>query len=199
MSRRLLAFALLAATWLPAQERLAVVVNPGSGLTHLTREEARDIFLGRSKYLKRGLLALPVEQVHPQEVRERFYLLLVNLPLAQVRSYWARLYFTGQAQPPRQTESDEETLQVVSDNRGAIGFLPPEKVDHRVRVVLTLEPADTLADASSNRQHHLAPPHAGPLSTPRTPGDQPGEPWPMRLALHPVLDDRKQIHRLDDL
>lgn len=133
-----------------------------------------------------------MEQVHPQEVRERFYLLLVNLPLAQVRSYWARLYFTGQAQPPHQTESDEETLQVVSDNRGAIGFLPPEKVDRRVRVVLTLESSDTLAGATPNRQRRLPPPHAGPLASPRMPGDQPGEPLPSWPALHPARDDRKQ-------
>lgn len=141
MNRRL-AFLLLflgAAARLFSQERIAVVVNPSSGVTRLTREEVRNIFLGRAKYLRRGLVALPVEQVSPAASRTRFYEILANLPLPQVRSYWARLYFTGQAQPPRQTESDEETLQVVAQNRGAIGFIPADKVDGRVRVALTLQ------------------------------------------------------------
>lgn len=141
MTRRLglLALLLSATVRLFPQDRFEVVVNPNSGVTHLTREQVRNIFLGRAKFLRPGLVALPVEQLNPATSRARFYDALANLPLVQVRSYWARLYFTGQAQPPRQTESDEETLQVVAQNRGAIGFIPANKVDGRVRVVLTLE------------------------------------------------------------
>jgi len=57
-----------------------------------------------------------------------------------VRAHWARLYFSGQAQPPRQTDSAEETLQVVAANKGAIGFIEASQLDGRVRGVLMLEP-----------------------------------------------------------
>jgi ABC-type phosphate transport system substrate-binding protein len=119
--------------------RLAVIVNPESGVTSLTKDQIRNLYLGRAKYLRPGLVALPVEQVSPADVRERFYGNLVRLPVAQVRAYWARLYFSGLAQPPRQTDSDAETLQVVALNRGAIGFVDEAKVDARVRAVLILE------------------------------------------------------------
>lgn len=135
--------ALLLATLLLAPLRgrpaLAVIVNPGSGVTRLSREEARAIFMGRRKYLASGLVALPVEQVTPDREREDFYRLLVNLSVPQVRAYWARLYFAGLAQPPRQTESADETLGVVQANRGAIGFVDSRRVDARVRVVLVLD------------------------------------------------------------
>ena len=96
------------------------------------------IFMGRQRRLPNGALALPVEQIQPGPDRVRFYQELVNLPLSQVRAYWATLYFSGKAQPPRQTESPEETLQVVAANKGAIGFVEASRVDRRVRGILLL-------------------------------------------------------------
>jgi len=134
----LLFAALLTALGARAEDSLVVIVNPGSGITRLTREEAAAIFMGRQRRLPNGALALPVEQVEPTGTRVRFYQELVNLPLSQVRAYWATLYFSGKAQPPRQTEGAEETLQVVAANKGAIGFVEASRLDHRVRGVLHL-------------------------------------------------------------
>jgi ABC-type phosphate transport system substrate-binding protein len=123
----------------PPAHRLVVIVNPQSGIKSLSRGEIRNLFMGNSRYLRPGLVALPVEQVSPAQARERFYKVLVNLPVAQVQVYWARLYFSGMAQPPRQTDSEEETLEVVAQNRGAIGFVDEASVDARVKPVLVLE------------------------------------------------------------
>ena len=129
---------LLGAIPVAAADTLVVIINPESGVTKLSKNEVVEIFMGRQKHLSSGLVVLPVEQVAPGETRARFYDLLVKLPLPQVRAYWARLYFSGQAQPPRQTETPEETLHVVAANKGAIGFLEASKVDRSVRVVLRL-------------------------------------------------------------
>jgi len=137
----LLLAALLVPAPMRAMEALVVIVHPDSGLTQLTKAEATDIFMGRERRLPNGLLALPVEQVAPAGIRSEFYKELVNLALPQVRAYWATLYFSGKAQPPRQTDGPEETLEVVGSNRGAIGFVEESKVDRRVRVVLRLDGA----------------------------------------------------------
>ena len=140
MLRPIVLLALMALAPAPARAEgvLVIIVNVDSGVTHLTREQAEAIFMGRQRRLPSGLLALPVEQLLPPEARVRFYQYLVHLPLAQVRAYWARLYFSGQAQPPRQTQSAEETVEVVLANKGAIGFMEKGRVDHRVREVLEL-------------------------------------------------------------
>ena len=130
--------ALFAAVALRADSRLVIIVNPESGVTRLTRKEAEDIFMGRQKRLPSGLVALPVEGLVPAETRLRFYQELVHLPMPEVRADWARMYFSGQVQPPRQTQSGQETLEVVAANKGAIGFLEMDKADRRVRVVLEL-------------------------------------------------------------
>jgi ABC-type phosphate transport system substrate-binding protein len=144
MARLRLFLTLLAAMTLAASEPLVIIVNPESGVTQMTREEVTNIFMGRQKRLASGQVALPVELVEPEDERNRFYLLLVNLPLAQVRAHWARLYFSGQAQPPRQAQSAAEVLELVAANKGAVGFVPRSKATRRVKVVLTLGAGEDL-------------------------------------------------------
>ncbi len=115
-----------------------VVVNPQSGIDRLSKDEVTHIFMGRKKRLPGDLVALQVEQALPPAVRARFYERLVQKSLPEINAYWARLYFSGQAQPPRQLDTAEEVLDLVALNKGAIGVVDGAKVDKRVRVVLDL-------------------------------------------------------------
>lgn len=115
-----------------------VIVNLQSGVEKLSRDEVTNLFMGRQKRLPSGIVALPVEQTEPTAARARFYQLLVNKELPDINAYWARLFFSGQAQPPRQVHSAEEVLELVATNRGAIGVIDKAKVDRRVRIVLDL-------------------------------------------------------------
>lgn len=112
-----------------------VIVHPQSGVEKLSRDEVINIFMGRQKRLPSGIVALPVEQAQPAKIRARFYQRLVNKDLAEINAYWARLFFSGQAQPPRQADSGEEILELVALNKGAIGVVDGALVDRRVRVV----------------------------------------------------------------
>lgn len=117
---------------------LVIIVNPASGVNRLTQDEVINLFMGREKRLPSGLVALPVEPVGSPEMRQRFYEKLINLPLVQVKTYWARMYFSGLAQPPRQVRDSEEVIEMVLANKGAVGFVERSKVDSRVRPVLVL-------------------------------------------------------------
>jgi ABC-type phosphate transport system substrate-binding protein len=138
----LAAAVLLVGTWAQlgaADSRLAIVVNPDSGVTRITADEVRNVFLGRQKRLVPGLRALPVEQGSPAGVRARFYRLLTHKDLAEINAYWARLCFTGQARPPQLAASSEQVIRMVAAEKGAIGLLEWAKADRRVRVVLVLD------------------------------------------------------------
>jgi len=132
-----LLMAMLGATALAAGEPV-VIVNLQSGVEKLSRDEVTNLFMGRQKRLPSGIVALPVEQALPVATRARFYQLLVKKDLPDINAYWARLFFSGQAQPPRQVESAQEVLELVAGNRGAIGVVDGALVDRRVRVVLDL-------------------------------------------------------------
>ena len=115
-----------------------VIVHPESGLQKLTRDEVINLFTGRQKRLPTGQVAVTVEQADPATTRARFYQLLVGKDLPDINAYWARLLYSGQAQPPRQAQSAEEVLALVAANRSAIGVVDGARVDRRVRVVLDL-------------------------------------------------------------
>lgn len=137
ITRLLLGMVYAATLMLDAAEPLAVIVNPQSGVTQLTREEVTNLFLGRQKRLG-SFPAQPVDQVQPQEVLSRFYRLLVNKNTAEIGAYWARLYFSGQAQPPKKMESAREVIDYVATNKGALGFVEKNKVEGRVKVAFIL-------------------------------------------------------------
>lgn len=115
-----------------------VIVHPESGIQKLSRDEVINIFTGRQKRLPTGQVAVTVEQADPVGTRARFYQLLVGKDLPDINAYWARLLYSGQAQPPRQAQSAEEVVALVAANRGAIGVVDGARVDRRVRVALDL-------------------------------------------------------------
>jgi len=131
----LLLLATLATAPLTAGEPV-VIVNLQSGVERLSHDDVTNLFMGRQKRLPSGLVALPVEQAQPASTRARFYQLLVKKDLPDINAYWARLFFSGQAQPPRQVGSAAEVLELVAGNKGAIGVIDGSQVDRRVRVVM---------------------------------------------------------------
>jgi ABC-type phosphate transport system substrate-binding protein len=139
MIRSLAGVLIAAATLARADEPLVVIVNPDSGVTRMTREEAAKIFLGNQKFLAAGLMALPVEPVNPEGNRAQFYQRLVNMSLPQVRTYWTKLFFSGCAQPPHQAKDSDEVLEFVATGKGGVGFIEQSKLNRRVRAVLTLD------------------------------------------------------------
>lgn len=125
-----------AAAW--AATDLVVIVNPASGVDRMSRDEVTAIFMGRAKKLPSGITALPIDQTASGPDKARFYGELINKELSEVNSYWARLIFSGQGSPPRQADNSAEVLDIVSSNKGAIGYVPRNAADKRVRIILDL-------------------------------------------------------------
>lgn len=117
---------------------IVVIVNPRSGVDKLSRDEAINIFLGRSRQLPSGLPAQPVDLPATHPDKAGFYRLLVNKELPEINSYWARLVFSGRTPPPLQAASTEELLEIVGKTPGAIGYLERSRIDARVKVALEL-------------------------------------------------------------
>lgn len=128
----------LSASLTAGADDLAVIVNPQSGVEQLTKAEVVNLFLGRQKKLPSGATALTVDLAGPNAEKQQFYTRLVDKQLAEINSYWARLYFSGQGSPPRQAEAVEEVLDIIENNKGAIGYVERAKVDPRVKIVYIL-------------------------------------------------------------
>ena len=118
---------------------LVVIVNPSSGVAHLTREEVVDIFLGRYRKFPSGRVALPID-VESSSERTMFYQLLVKKSPAEISSYWARLVFSGQKSPPFQVADVKTAVELVEGNPNAIAYVDRASVNARVKVVLEIKP-----------------------------------------------------------
>jgi hypothetical protein len=132
----------LALAWSPdaalAADALYVVVSAQSPVRAVAQKDVLALYTGRTRTLPGGEAATPIDQQHDGAARADFYLALTGMDIARINSYWARLHFTGQVQPPRTVEDDLAVVQRLRADPTAIGYLTREPQDGSVRVVLRL-------------------------------------------------------------
>ena len=115
-----------------------VVVAAVSPLPALSRNQAVAFFTGRVRTLPSGEPVQPLDLPPDHPLRVRFYRQLTGLGPAQMNSYWARLSFSGQMQPPQVVDSEAAVQRALRDNPRALGYLSKEPDDPRLRVLLVL-------------------------------------------------------------
>ena len=135
---RLLVFLAIAMPVLAHAESIVVVVNPGSGVDTLSRNEVINIFLGSFRQLPSGIAALPIDLPPGHPARAEFYRLLVGKNPAEINTYWARLIFSGKTRPPIQAQQVEDAMSMVQGSVGAITYLERSKVSGRLKIVFEL-------------------------------------------------------------
>lgn len=136
--RPLLGLIALALCALPARAELVVIVNAGSRVESLSREEVINIFMGRYRKLPDGALAQPLDVDGETPERREFYKKLFDKSLADINAYWARLIFSGRTAPPRALKNQAEVLDRVASDPAAIGYIERVNLNNRVRVVYVL-------------------------------------------------------------
>jgi len=121
-----------------ASDDIVVIVNQKIGVNKISREEVINIFLGRSRQLSSGVTALPLDLPGTSLEREQFYSRLTGKSISEINAYWARLIFSGRASPPSLMHSQEEAIQMVIDNRSAVGYVARGKVVPSVKIIFEL-------------------------------------------------------------
>lgn len=134
-----LSICLLLAAPVSAPAELVLIVNPSSGVEHLSRTEAVNIFMGRYRKLPSGIVAFPIDIGSNSKERKEFYQLLVRKDLPEIDAYWARLVFSGQTSPPLQAPDARTAVQLVASNRSAIAYVDRAAVNDSVKVIIGLE------------------------------------------------------------
>ncbi|TFH88508.1 phosphate ABC transporter substrate-binding protein [Billgrantia azerbaijanica] len=114
---------------------VVVVVPQHSPVERLSREQVMDIYLGRLTRLSDGTPVVPIDQREGSTTYREFYQQYLGQSPAQIKAHWSKLIFTGHGQPPRSVADDSAVADAVSQTRHAIGYLDPDFVDARLRVV----------------------------------------------------------------
>jgi ABC-type phosphate transport system substrate-binding protein len=119
-----------------AMAEVAVIVNPSNAST-ITSDDIAKLYLGKTKKFSNGNNAVPLDRHEGTDIRKSFLEKMVGKDESQMKSYWSRLIFTGKGVPPKVTESDAETKELVSRNPDVIGYIDSSAVDDSVKVVIT--------------------------------------------------------------
>jgi hypothetical protein len=117
-------------------DTIYVVVASQSPVQQLTQKELLALYMGRTRTFPGGEVATPLDQARDGAARQAFYQALTNMDMARIDSYWARLHFAGQIQPPQVVGDDTGVVRRLRAEPLAIGYLSKEPNDSSLRVVL---------------------------------------------------------------
>ncbi|GAC1375318.1 MAG: hypothetical protein NVS3B3_11760 [Aquirhabdus sp.] len=115
-----------------ASAELVVVANPHVGFDHLKQGELRRIFLGQTSKFPNGEIAEPLDV--SGDYRNAFYQSILNKTPEQVETYWAKMIFTGKAEPARQVRP-QEVKQEIAESSSAISYMDRSQADASVKII----------------------------------------------------------------
>lgn len=116
-----------------------VVTGAKSPSITLSKNQLRDIFLGKVASLPDGSSATPIDQPESNPLRDEFYSKVANMSAAQAKAHWAKLHFTGRGVPPREGTDSDDVKRIVNSTPGAIGYIEQHSLDSSVKVIFVAQ------------------------------------------------------------
>ncbi|MCJ8207907.1 phosphate ABC transporter substrate-binding protein [Pseudomonas sp. RGM2987] len=114
---------------------VVVVVAAASPLQTLTRNQAADIFLGKTNRLPGGGQAVVIDQPEGSATRDEFYSTYTGKSAAQIKAHWSKIIFTGRGQPPQVVSNSAEVKKRIAENPDTIGYIDAREVDGSVKAL----------------------------------------------------------------
>lgn len=131
-----LALVLAVAPHSSAEPGFVVIVNASNKARVLERRVVTDMFLKKRTQWSGNDMILPVDQSRGAAVRRQFSEQVLGRSVAEVRTYWNRLVFSGRGVPPPELANDDDVVKYVGKHGGAIGYVASSvKLGTDVRVV----------------------------------------------------------------
>ncbi|KXF80714.1 hypothetical protein ATN88_07820 [Enterovibrio coralii] len=116
-----------------------MVVNQANPVEELSSRQIMDLYMGRYTAYPDGSSVKTTDLPDNSPLREDFYNRLVGKSVAQINAYWARLLFTGKAEPPQAKPSEKDVVDYVRENRNAIAYIMESDVADGLKVVFRFE------------------------------------------------------------
>lgn len=112
----------LAALTIPAMAEVTVVANASVGVSEISADDLKRVFLGAKNSLSDGSAVEPV-LMQGGAAHESFLKEYVGKTDAALRNHFKSLVFTGKGSMPKSFASDADVVAYVSKTKGAIGYV----------------------------------------------------------------------------
>ena len=111
-----------------------IIVNAKAPVSQISKEDIKEIFLGRKARWKDGQQIVVVTSKQ-HEVHKQFVIQYTDMTPFQFMSWWRRLLFTGKGLLPLSFKTEQELTEYIANNNGAIGYLSFRPQSDRVKVI----------------------------------------------------------------
>jgi hypothetical protein len=117
---------------------VVLIAHPSAGVSAISAQDAKNIFLGKSKSFPNGAAVTPADQPDGSAAKDAFYAKVVEKDPAQLKAYWSKMVFSGRGTPPNVVGDDETAKKWVASNPSGLSYVDSSAVDDSVKVVLTV-------------------------------------------------------------
>jgi hypothetical protein len=144
----MLACLMTAGPVLAVEEPLAVIVAPVHAKA-LKKEDLALIFKRKKLFWNDGTRVQPANLPASNPHRRAFSLAVLGATPEEFEKYWNDMYFHGFS-PPYVVSSEEAMLRFVTENPGAVGYVPFCSADSRVAIALVISSAGHVSEDVSS-------------------------------------------------
>ena len=137
-----------------AQADIVVIANKMLPVTTMSRDEISRIYLGKTKFLPNGEKIVPIDQKQGTTSRSQFYGNILRKSETEIKSYWSRVTFSGQGNPPLQQDDDVAVKNLVAEDPNCLGYIDKSLVDSSVKIIYSQplfgQPKNNLSNLAIN-------------------------------------------------
>jgi ABC-type phosphate transport system substrate-binding protein len=110
-------------TYILEAQTYKIIINSSNSTTSLSKSEVSKLFLKKKTKWDNGISVMPVDLEANSKVRQNFSQEIHEKSVGAVRSYWQQAAFSGAASTPPEKSNDQEVIDFVENNSGAIGYI----------------------------------------------------------------------------
>ena len=112
-----------------------VIVNSSNSVSSLTKKQASNYLLKKTKKWDNGTIGSPVDQSANSATRGSFSKDVHGKPISAIKSYWQQAVFSGSGTPPPEKKTDSQVIEYVKSKAGAIGYVSSGANTDGVKVI----------------------------------------------------------------
>ena len=112
-----------------------VIVHKSNPTSSLSSADLAALMMKKKARWADGTPVVPVDQLAGSDARAKFSTAVLGKSVDAVRSYWRQQIFSGLETPPLEKRNDEEVVEYVRNNRGAVSYVSEAAITNDVKVV----------------------------------------------------------------
>jgi len=112
-----------------------VIVNKQNPAEAVSKSDLKKYFFKNLVFWKNGTKVIPVDYLDTHPLASSFSMDVLDMNLEEKKHKMVANVFSGKSTPPRQLATEEEVIETVSTNVGAIGYVSVRTNTDKVKVV----------------------------------------------------------------